>query len=278
MSAVPQTHANGGPPEGRYVSAGPIRMHVLEFGPEDGFPVVFLHGSGPGNSAWANFRQNVEVFAGAGYRVILPDMIGFGYTDKPLDLGDYTLDLFVTTLLSGLDALGVEKAHFVGNSLGGGVAIQIALDHPDRVGKLILMGPGCLEPQGDYWPMPGIKKMMAINAKGVTKESQGEVLRLFAFDPAIITQDLIDMRWAVAQDQPKEVLTTMKTPALRERMGELKHNVLTFWGRQDEFMPPQGKELCAELGELIDVDQCGHWVMIEHPDLFNSKSLEFLNA
>ncbi len=268
-----------GPPEGRYVEAGPIRMHYLEFGNENGHPVVFLHGSGPGNSAWANFRQNKEAFAEAGYRVIMPDMIGFGYSDKPLDLGDYTLQLFCDTLMAGLKAMGVERCSFVGNSLGGGVAIQIALDYPDFVEKLILMGPGCLEEQGAYWGMPGIAKMMEANKSGMSKETQGDVMRLFTYDPKHVTQDLIDMRWAVAQDQPKEVLTTMKTPELGSRLTELTCPILTFWGANDEFMPPQGKEKCLKANELsrfIEVNACGHWVMIEHARMFNAASLDFL--
>lgn len=268
-----------GPPEGAYVQAGPIRMHYLEFGKKDGPAVVFLHGSGPGNSAWANFQFNAQAFADAGYRVLLPDMIGFGYTDKPLDLGDYTLDLFCDTLMAGLKEMGVSSCSFVGNSLGGGVAIQIALNHPDFVEKLILMGPGCLEEQGAYWTMPGIAKMMEANKAGMSKDTQGDVMRLFTYDPKHVTQELIDMRWSVAQDQPKEVLTTMKTPALGERMKELTCPILTFWGRQDEFMPTRGKASCIEANEtsrFIEVNACGHWVMIEHAAMFNAASLEFL--
>lgn len=269
----------GGPPEGQYVQAGPIRMHYLEFGDRTGHPVVFLHGSGPGNSAWANFHLNKDAFASAGYRVLMPDMIGFGYTDKPLDLGDYTLQIFCDTLTSGLQAMGVTECSFVGNSLGGGVAIQIALDHPEFVKNLILMGPGCLEEQGDYWGMPGIAKMMEANKAGMSKETQATVMRLFTYDSRHITQELIDMRWAVAQDQPKEVLTTMKTPELGSRMSELTCPILTFWGRQDEFMPPQGKAKCIEANEhsrLIEVNACGHWVMIEHARMFNAACLDFL--
>jgi len=270
-----------GPPEGRYVQAGPIRMHYLEYGDRGGHPVVFLHGSGPGNSAWANFHLNKDAFAEAGFRVLMPDMIGFGYTDKPLNLGDYTLQLFCDTLMDGLKAIGVETCSFVGNSLGGGIAIQIALDNPDFVEKLILMGPGCLEEQGAYWPMPGIKRMMEINAGGVTKKTQAEVMRLFTYDSKHITEELIELRWAVAQTQPKEVLTTMKTPELGSRMGELTCPILTFWGRQDEFMPPQGKAKCIEANDtsrLIEVNACGHWVMIEHARMFNVSSIDFLKA
>lgn len=269
----------GGPPEGHYVKAGPIRMHYLEFGDPKGHPVVFLHGSGPGNSAWANFYLNAQAFADAGFRVLLPDMIGFGYSDKPLDQGDYTLKLFCDTLMAGLMEMGVESCSFVGNSLGGGVAIQIALDRPEFVEKLVLMGPGCLEEQGEYWSMPGISKMIAANKAGMSKEIQASVMRLFTFNPAHVSDALVDIRWAVAQTQPKEVLTTMKTPELGSRLNELTCPILTFWGANDEFMPPQGKEKCLHANEysrLIEVNACGHWVMIEHARMFNATSIDFL--
>ena len=270
---------NHGPPEGRYVQAGSVRMHYLEFGDRSGSTIVFLHGSGPGNSAWANFHLNYEAFAAAGFHVLMPDMIGFGYSDKPIDQGDYTLKLFCDTLMDGLKSLGVESCSFVGNSLGGGIAIQIALDNPSFVDKLILMGPGCLEEQGAYWTMPGIAKMMEANKAGMSKETQGDVMRLFTYDPKHITQELIDMRWAIARDQPKEVLTTMKTPELGSRMTELRCPILTFWGANDEFMPPQGKEKCLKANErsrFIEVNACGHWVMIEHARMFNATSIDFL--
>ncbi len=268
-----------GPPEGRYVQAGPIRMHVLEFGQKGNPVVVFIHGSGPGNSAWANFHLNAQHFADAGFHVILPDLIGFGYSDKPLDLGDYTLELFTTTLMAGLQALGINKCSFVGNSLGGGIAIQIALENPDFVDRLILMGPGCLNKQVDYFQMPGIAKMMQANAAGMSEASFRSVLELFVYDKQTVTDELVDMRWAIAQDQPKEVLTTMKTPTLKPLLNNLKCPILTFWGEQDEFMPEDGKQACVHANEtsrLISVNACGHWVMIEHARMFNGASVDFL--
>ena len=266
-----------GPPEGRYVDAGPIKMHLLEFG--SGPAVVFLHGSGPGNGAWANFSGNYQAFVDAGYRVILPDMIGFGYTDKPLDLGDYTLDLFCTTLMAGLKSAGVESCSFVGNSLGAGVALQIALDQPGFVEKLILMGPGCIDDQPNYFSMPGIAKMMKTASAGVTRDNLGAVLKGFVVDEAHVTPELIAMRWAIAEDQPKEVLTTMKTPNLGPRLGELSCPILTFWGADDAFMPPAGKQLCLKANStsrLIEINACGHWVMIEHSRMFNATTTDFL--
>jgi len=266
-----------GPPIGREVVAGSVRLNVVEHG--SGAPVVFLHGSGPGNSAWANFSGNAPVFAEAGFRAVLPDLIGFGHSDKPTDLGDYTLELFCDTLLAALDAMGIARCSFVGNSLGGGIAIKIALDRPEMVENLVLMGPGCLHEQAAYFPMPGIAKMMAAAASGITEQNLPEVRRNFVVDPRHVTDELVTMRWSIAKDQPKEVLTTMKTPALGGRMQELTCPILTFWGADDAFMPPEGKEICLRANDrsrLIEVNACGHWVMIEHARMFNSAAIDFL--
>jgi len=99
--------------------------------------VVFIHGSGPGASGASNFRQNIEAFVAAGYRVILPDLIGYGASSKP-DGIDYTLQLFTDTLLEALDLHGIAEAILVGNSLGGGIAIQAALDRPGLARALVL--------------------------------------------------------------------------------------------------------------------------------------------
>lgn len=271
------TKPDTGPPEGRYVQAGPIRLHYQQFG--EGPDVVFLHGSGPGNSAWANFSGNYQAFVDAGFRVLLPDMIGFGYSDKPTDLGDFTMELFCDTLLAALTELGIERCSFVGNSLGGGIAIQLALNTPGLVEKLVLMGPGCLDEREAYFKMPGIAKMMAAAGSGITRENLSAVLRSFVVDPAHITPELTEMRWAVAQTQPAEVLTTMRMPNLGPRLTDLTCPILTFWGADDAFMPPAGKALCLRANEtsrLIEINACGHWVMIEHARMFNAAATDFL--
>ena len=127
--------------------------------------------------------------------------------------------------------------------------------------------------------MPGIARMMDAARAGVTKENLGDVLRAFVADPKHITDELVDMRWAVARTQPKEVISTMKTPALGERLGELRQPILTFWGADDAFMPPTGKERCLRANEnsrLVEVNACGHWVMIEHARMFNAAAIDFL--
>ncbi len=271
------------PPEGQYIQAnipaGAVTLHMLTYGEATNPAVVFVHGSGPGNSAYANFHKNIEAFVAAGFYVVLPDMIGFGYSDKPTNMGDYTLDLFCDTLYAALQNIGIEKCSFIGNSLGAGVAIQIALTHPDFVEKLVLMGPGCIDEQPNYFSMPGIAKMMAASADGITRDNLGEVLNHFVFDTKHVTQELLDMRWKIAETQPSEVLQTMKTPNLGPRLSELHCPILTFWGADDLFMPPAGKALCLRANansRLVEINACGHWVMIEHTRLFNSGAIDFL--
>ena len=113
-----------------YRVAGGYDIHIKEAG--SGPAVVFIHGSGPGASGASNFRMNSAAFADAGYRVVLPDMIGYGASSKPEGL-DYTLALFTDTLYDALRQHGIEQAVLVGNSLGGGVAIQMTLDHPEAI-------------------------------------------------------------------------------------------------------------------------------------------------
>jgi 4,5:9,10-diseco-3-hydroxy-5,9,17-trioxoandrosta-1(10),2-diene-4-oate hydrolase len=108
------------PPFGRTVKLQQgYEMHYLEHG--SGPPVVFVHGSGPGVNAHSNFFPNYKVLAAAGYRTVLPDMLGFGWSSKPTGI-DYTLELFVATLREFLDQLEIQRCVLVGNSLGGAIA------------------------------------------------------------------------------------------------------------------------------------------------------------
>ncbi|MEY3960974.1 MAG: hypothetical protein RIR14_1628, partial [Pseudomonadota bacterium] len=144
--------------EATYDVAGGYRIHLKSAG--QGPVVVFIHGSGPGASGASNFRQNWPAFVAAGYQVILPDLIGYGVSSQPEGI-DYTLQLFTDSLYDALRQHGIERATLVGNSLGGGVAIQLTLDHPEFTERLILMAPGCIEEQVDYFKMPGITKMVS---------------------------------------------------------------------------------------------------------------------
>lgn len=268
--------------EGRYTVAGGHEIHIAEAGEADADAVVFIHGSGPGASGASNFRQNIRAFVDAGYRVILPDMIGYGASSKPAGV-DYPLELFTDTLLEALRAHGVERAHLVGNSLGGGVAIQIALGHPEFVRSLVLMAPGAVAEQASYFTMPGIARM--VSNFGSPDFDLAEQKRLVSnlvhpdFAPNI-PDALIAERYAVARTQPKDVLARMKTPNLGLRLGELTQPIFVLWGLNDEFCPESHARLfldqCRDV-RAVTFGRTGHWVQVERAAEFNRYSLAFLD-
>ncbi|MBS0255280.1 MAG: alpha/beta fold hydrolase [Proteobacteria bacterium] len=263
--------------------SGGYRIHIAETGPVDGKAVVFLHGSGPGASGASNFRQNIAAFVAAGFRVILPDMIGYGASSKPEGV-DYPLELFTGTVVEALAAHGITGGHLVGNSLGGGVALQIALDHPGfAVDKLVLMAPGCVAEQASYFTMPGIAKM--VSNFGGPDFNLDEQRRLVSnlvhpdFAPNI-PDALIAERFAVARTQPKDVLMRMKTPNLGLRLGEVKQPIFVLWGLNDEFCPESHGRLfldaCADV-RVATFARTGHWVQVERAAEFNAYAVAFLN-
>ena len=131
-----------------------MTIHYQVFG--EGKPLVLIHGSGPGACGWSNFFLNVDAFVAQGYQVILPDLPGYGFSDKPTDK-QYTLDYFVGYLGELLDSLDIEQAALVGNSLGGAIAMGFALAQPARVSHLIMMGSGGLEERETYFMTEGIQ-------------------------------------------------------------------------------------------------------------------------
>jgi len=251
-------------------------MHYLEQG--KGPAVVLIHGSGPGANGYSNFKRNIAPIAEAGYRVLVPDMIGFGWSSKP-DI-DYPLDLFVTTLLEFLDGVGVKRCTLVGNSLGGAIAIRTSLDRPGLVEKLVMMGTGGIESRETYFAMPGIRAMVSqFVGAGFDRPGLRELLEMLAFDPRVVDDALLEERWNVLQTQPKAVLARMLIPDLSPRLIEIRCPVLGFWGVEDHFCPVSGaNKILAAVGDgrMVLLAHCGHWAMLEYPDLFNRYVVDFL--
>ena len=256
-----------------------LRLHYLDEG--QGPVVLWLHGSGPGASGFSNFKANYPVFAAAGYRNIVLDLPGFGRSDKPEDT-EYCLDFFVAALHAFLAAVGIQRCTLLGNSLGGAIALKLALDQPQRVARLILMAPGALmEKEQYYLQMEGIQKMGAAFANGELNDAAGmrRLLGLQLYDASTISDETVNERVAVVQQQPRCVLTTMQVPNLAPRLGELQCPILGFWGMNDKFCPASGAQTlmaaCRNI-RFVLLSECGHWVMVEHRELFNRTCLDFL--
>jgi 4,5:9,10-diseco-3-hydroxy-5,9,17-trioxoandrosta-1(10),2-diene-4-oate hydrolase len=266
-------------PEGKYAEIGDgLRVHYHEAGA--GKPVLFLHGSGPGASGWSNFRRNYPVFAEQGFRALVPDTLGFGYSSKP-ENADYTLDFLLGALKRFLDSCGIERCAVVGNSHGGAMSIALALRHPDLVEKLVLMAPGGLEERETYMKMEGIRAMMKafLDPGGLTREALRHVFGLQLYDKALITDEIIEERFQISVTQPKRVLTSMQVPHLAPELAKIRCPVFGLWGMDDRFCPVSGAMKIAEScprSRVLLLSQCGHWVMVEHAALFNRLCLDFL--
>lgn len=269
-------------PEGHYATLpNGYRLHYLEQGAEQaGAPVVvFLHGSGSGASGHSNFKRNYPVLAQAGYRVIVPDLIGYGYSDKPDDV-NYPLSFFVECVHQLLQAIGVQRFTLIGNSLGGAIALQYTLDYPQTVERLLLMAPGGIENQADYFTMPGMQIMKEVFTGPPTRDSLEQFIRRgLVYDESQVDEELVNERWAVFQTQNTQVIKTMTVPNLTDRLPEITCPVLVLWGVNENMMPESGIQKLAKglpRVRVTLVSQCGHWVMFEHPEFFNRTTLDFL--
>jgi len=268
-------------PEGKYADVGSgITMHYHDAGTGDRGVVLFIHGSGPGASGWSNFKGNYPLLAEHGYRTLVPDTMGYGYSTKPEE-GAFSLDDVAAQYKALLDTLGVDRGTVVGNSQGGAIAITMALNYPDLVDKLVLMAPGGLESRDTYMAMEGIRAMIRVLYKeGISKETMRKVFTLQLHDESKITDEVIEERYQVAMTQHKDNIARIHVANQEDRLSEIQCSVLCFWGANDKFCPASGASKIATRcpsSRTMLIANCGHWVMVEYPKLFNGLTLKFLD-
>lgn len=268
-----------GLPEGKYAKlANGYTMHYLDEG--EGDPIVFLHGSGSGASGHSNFKYNYKVLAEQGYRVLVIDHIGYGYSDKPDDV-QYHIDFFGECIFQTMDCAGVSGATVIGNSLGGAIAIKMALDQPDRVKALLLMAPGGIEEQASYFTMPGMQIMKEVFSAGAPDSSLLEefIRRGLVYKQDVVDEQLVHERWEISKQQNTQVINTMVVPNMEQRLAEIQCPILAFWGMNENMMPESGimklSKNCKNI-RMVLVSECGHWVMVEHAEMFNRYTLDWL--
>ena len=262
----------------RFVDAGGVRLHYNEAG--SGAPVVFLHGSGPGASSWSNFQRNVGPLAQR-YRALLLDQPGYGKSDsvvmdEPRSVGN------ARAVRDFLDALGIERASLVGNSMGGTTALNFAIDYPERVDRIVCMGAPA---GGQSWfvPMPteGIKVLNEV-FDNPTVEGMRRLIQLMVFDSSFMTDELLQERLSTAQNPAHIAARQKSSTAVRDLTRELagvKAPTLIIHGRDDRVVP---LDLSVRLlngipdARLHVFGKCGHWAQFEHAAAFNRLVLDFL--
>jgi 2-hydroxy-6-oxonona-2,4-dienedioate hydrolase len=263
-----------------------FNVHYNDAGPADGQAVLMLHGSGPGATGWANFHRNIDPLAAEGYRVILIDFPGWGKSDAFLNASGSRSDFNGRIIQNLLDHLGIERAHLIGNSMGGHSATAFALGNPTRVGKLVLMGGGTGGPS-QFVPMPteGIKLLNHVYREP-TLENVKRMMNIFVFDPSSLTDELLQLRVNNMVARRDHLDNWVKSLAANPkqftdygpRLSEIKAPALVIWGRDDRFVPFDiGLRLLWGMpnSELHIFNRCGHWAQWEHADKFNRMVLEF---
>lgn len=263
----------------RSIVAAGIKTNYHDLG--SGFPLLMLHGSGPGVSAWANWRLVMPQLAERA-RVIAPDMAGFGYTERRPDLR-YDMDTWVAQAVGMLDALGIEQADLVGNSFGGGLALQVAIRHPQRIRRLVLMG--SVGVRFDITPA-----LDAVWGYTPSIETMRGLLDLFAWDRSLVNDDLAKLRYeATIRPGFQESFASM-FPAPRQRWVDamasnvedikaLPHETLVIHGREDQVIPLDTSLTLAQWipnAQLHVYGKCGHWTQIEHAARFARLVGDFL--
>jgi 2-hydroxy-6-oxonona-2,4-dienedioate hydrolase/4,5:9,10-diseco-3-hydroxy-5,9,17-trioxoandrosta-1(10),2-diene-4-oate hydrolase len=272
------------------VRAGHRKLYVTEAG--SGAPLVLLHGGGPGATGASNYSRNIGPLARR-FRVIVPDLPGYGRSSKEIDHSDPFGDL-ASAIRGMLDELGIEKTHFVGNSYGGSAALRLALDQPDRVDRLVLMGPGGVGTTRSV-PTKGLNALLRYyEGEGPTRDKLDSFVRNYlVYDGSSVPGDLIDLRYA-ASVQPDVVNNPpLRRPSGRSalrtlwrmdftrdsRLARAQTPTLVIWGAEDKVNRPSGGFTLARTMPDCDLylaASTGHWVQWEQPDLFNSLALDFL--
>jgi len=267
------------PEIGRRVRTGGFDTNLHDRG--DGSPVLFIHGSGPGVSAWANWRGTLPVLAER-FRVIAPDMVGFGFSDRPAGLV-YDREVWARQAIDLLDTLGLARVDIVGNSFGGAIALALAIAHPTRVRRLVLMGS-----VGVSFPITeGLDRVWGYEPSLAEMRA---MLDIFAFDRGLVTDELAELRYRASIRPGFQESFSAMFPAPRQAhvdalasaeadIRALPHETLVIHGRDDRVIPLAAS---LRLASLIDRSQlhvfgrCGHWTQIEHAARFNRLVGDFL--
>ncbi|MFC9427156.1 alpha/beta fold hydrolase [Streptomyces sp. NPDC056987] len=267
-----------------YVDAEGIRTRSLQAG--SGEAVIFLHGTSGHLEA---FVRNIPAHAEAGYSCHAIDMIGHGYTAGPD--APYRIPRYVAHVLAYMDTLGIDRAHFVGESLGGWVAGRLAADHPDRVSRLTLVAPG-----GTVANPTVMERIRTSTRKAVEEDDIAftrKRLELLMFDPAAnVSDELVEVRHHIYH-QPEFVKALPNLLCLQEmdnrledllspeQMGRITAPTLIVWGAENPFGDvPEAHALNRSIaGSTLEIfAECGHWPQHEHADRFNALHLDFLSG
>ena len=270
------------PEIGERIAVGAIGTNFIRQGAGDA--LMLVHGSGPGVTAFANWRGVIPDFA-QHFTCYAPDTLGFGYTDFPDDIQGFDMDRWVAHLIGFMDALDIAKAHFIGNSYGGALTLGLASRHPERVGRIVLMGAAGL-------PFPLTEGLEKVWGYQPSLDAMRELMTTFAHDPALVKEEIVRSRFEASVRPGAQEMFNSLFPEPRQRwldalatdedtLKALPHRTLLVHGREDVIVPLSQSIRFNSLipdSELHVFGRCGHWTQIEKRDRFVELVVPFLKG
>ena len=274
--------------EGRFENGEAWRIHYRAHG--SGPDVVLLHGGGPGATGASNYSKNIDALS-AHFRCWVIDFPGWGLSSKNLSAfgGPGPFQSGGRAVRAFMDALHIERAHLVGNSFGGSAALCLAMDEPQRVARLVLMGPGGGVVAGATGPTEGIRQLLTYYlGDGPSLDKLKAFIGNLVHDTALLTPALIQQRFEASNDAEIRANPPLVPPpggpgketfiSLDPRLATLPHRALFVWGLQDKVNPVAGLEPFKAMpnADCLLLSRCGHWAQWEHPQRFNDVVTSFL--
>lgn len=283
MDRTPKT-----PPEGKHIQAGSDCYYVIEQGAGD--PVLFLHGGGPGCTAWSDFGVVAPLFAQS-KRCVMPDLLQYGQSSKATITGPmWTHHAASITRL--MDAVAIEQADFVCNSWGGSIALCLAAEHPERVRSLTITGSmpvfyGPLAPLPEQGRRGRNARDAYYGGTGPSQEKMRQLIeRLEWYDVSLLPEETVSMRYKQSLNAEEMALAAHSDNPrgewqdLTKELAQISAPVLFCWGLQDAFLTPDYPMMLTAMvqrGQLHILDACSHHLQEERPKHYYSVVNAFLN-
>jgi len=245
----------------------------------EGYPIIMLHGTGPGANGWSNFAPNIVPLSEK-YRVIGMTMPGWGQSTEIDPSKEPRTKAHARAVKQVMDELKLPKAAFVGNSMGGGITQQFAIDYPDRISHFITMGSGA----------PGVNMFapqgMGTEGLRIIRETYEDpspanfrrLVTVMVYDSSFVTDELCELRSKLALANPTHLANWLKPAApltgqdTLAELAKIKVPALIIHGRDDRVVPIEGSLRLNSImqdSRLLVFNHCGHWAQIEHAEEFN---------
>jgi len=264
---------------GQSVISGGIAVNYHDHG--SGFPVLMIHGSGPGVSAFVNWRLVMPELAKQ-RRVLAPDLVGFGFTERPAGMV-YKLDNWVDQAIAFLDTMNLPQVDLVGNSFGGALSLALTVRHPERVRRLVLMGAAGVS-------FPITQELDDVWGYEPSFENMRRIMDVFAYDRNLVNDELARLRYEASIRPGFQESYASMFPAPRQRwvdalataddaIAGITHETLIIHGREDKVIPLENSLRLSRLiarSQLHVFGRCGHWTQIEHAKRFSQLVSNFL--